>query len=52
MIFLEPHVMDRAFIVEGVVRIFFKALEVFEKRVGHEFANRVLHGPVPLRIEM
>ena len=52
MIFLEPHVMDRAFIVESVIRILFETFEIFEEGIGNELANGVLHGPVPLRIEM
>src|SRR5215813_13721309 len=52
MVFLEPHVVNGAFVAECVIRIFFEALEVFEERIGHEFTNCVLHSPVPLRVEM
>src|SRR2546426_12741609 len=52
VILLEPHVVDGAFVVESIVRILFEAFEVFEKGVRHKLANRVLHRPIPLRVEM
>src|SRR5437016_2498132 len=36
VILLEPHVVDRAFIVEGVIRILLEPFEVFEKSVRHK----------------
>src|SRR5947208_9421111 len=33
VILLEPHVVDRAFVIESIVRIFFEPLEVLEKGV-------------------
>src|ERR1700687_5755449 len=52
VILLEPHVVDRPLIIESVIRVLLEAFEVFEKSVRHKFANRVLHGPVPLGVEM
>ena len=52
VILLEPHVVNSAFVVEVVIGILLQAFEVLKKSVRHKLANRVLHGPVPLRVEM